>query len=228
MLTTVKLVPGTSVSAKRLHLQTGKLSGKLSDSRRASNDCGSRRNSLRIRLLLDRLPKHPARKDRQETRYGHVASRHCYSQQDQASASCLLQAAKPPAKRVKRSDHSPADSKPHVTSTVNRSTSKTPRKPGCKESKFDELVQRDCLQVCCNFICALSQAAIHTSICWHSCSTEMWLALMPVLCFAHGRARFASRYDAAGQWTAQYSSRASAPKAACKATGFQRQNQIQS
>ncbi|KAL3133156.1 hypothetical protein ABBQ38_007050 [Trebouxia sp. C0009 RCD-2024] len=56
------------------------------------------------------------------------------------------EAAKPPAKRAKTSDQPPADSKPHVTSTVNQSTSKTLRKPGHKESKFDELVQREHLQ----------------------------------------------------------------------------------
>ena len=61
---------------------------------------------------------------------------------------CLLQVVNPSSKRAKTNERSPADSKPHVTSTINKSTAKRLRKPGRKESKFDELVQGSSLQVC--------------------------------------------------------------------------------
>lgn len=104
------------------------------------------------------------RQTRNEVRSG--GSRHCYSPQDQASSSYLLQAAKPPAKRVKTSDPSPAEGKPHETFTAKQGTSKASRKPVRKASKFDELVQRDSLQVCCVPTCApIESLSSHAHVC---------------------------------------------------------------
>lgn len=65
----------------------------------------------------------------------------------------LMQAAKPPAKRVKTHVHPPTKDKPPVTSVANTSKvkqkpAKRSGKPARKDSKFDKLVQGDSLQVC--------------------------------------------------------------------------------
>lgn len=65
----------------------------------------------------------------------------------------LMQAAKPPAKRVKKHVHSTTKDKPPVTgvantSKINQKTAKRSGKPAHKGSKFDELVQGESLQVC--------------------------------------------------------------------------------
>ena len=71
----MRLVPGTSVSVKLLHLQTGKPSEKLSDKRKDSNGCDSRRSSLRMHPLLVRQEK-PAGSDsqKQDRRCGLLAA----------------------------------------------------------------------------------------------------------------------------------------------------------
>ena len=61
----------------------------------------------------------------------------------------LMQAAKPPAKRVKTHVHSPTKDKPPVTNIAKASKAKQrTAKRSSKVSKFDELVQGDSLQVC--------------------------------------------------------------------------------
>lgn len=101
-----------------------------------------------------RPPGKASRKRQPETRQEvrSVSSRQFIGSMPCFSLSFLLQASKPPAKRPKTSMHSPAKAKPHVTSTVpqstvKQSTSKRLRKPGRKESKFNELVQGNSLQV---------------------------------------------------------------------------------